>query len=46
MTVSRALRVSDEISVELKKKIRRVALDLGYMPNHVAQSLRKDERKN
>ncbi len=44
MTVSRALRDSDEISEETKKKIRQLALELGYMPNHVAQSMRKDEK--
>lgn len=44
MTVSRALRDSDEISGETKKKIRQTALNLGYMPNHVAQSMRKDEK--
>lgn len=44
MTVSRALRDSDEISEGTKKKIRQVALNLGYMPNHVAQTMRKDEK--
>lgn len=43
MTVSRALRDSDGVSADVKRKIRETALSLGYMPNHVAQMMKKDE---
>lgn len=43
MTVSRALRDSDGVSSDVKRKIRETALALGYMPNHVAQMMKKDE---
>ena len=43
-TVSHALRDMDDISEEMKIQIRRVAIEMGYMPNHVAQSMNKDER--
>ena len=38
-TVSHALRDMDDISEELKIRIRRKAIELGYMPNHVAQNM-------
>jgi len=43
-TVSHALRDMDDISEELKVKIRQKAIELGYMPNHIAQSMKKDEK--
>lgn len=43
-TVSHALRDLDDISEALKIRIRRTAIDMGYMPNHVAQKMKKDER--
>lgn len=43
MTVSRALRDSDGVSADVKRKIRETAISLGYMPNHVAQMMKKDE---
>ena len=43
-TVSHALRDMDDVSDELKTKIRQKAIELGYMPNRVAQSMKKDER--
>lgn len=43
-TVSHALRDMDDISEELKAKIRKKALELGYMPNRVAQCMKKDEK--
>lgn len=43
-TVSHALRDMDDISEELKIRIRRKAIELGYMPNHVAQNMKKDEK--
>lgn len=39
-TVSRALRDSSEISVELKKKIKQLADEMGYIPNSVANFMR------
>ena len=44
-TVSRALRNSPLISVEVRERIQRLAQDMGYIPNAVAQSLR-GERTN
>lgn len=44
MTVSRALRDSYGVSDEIKEKIRKKAIELGYMPNHVVQSMSKDEK--
>ena len=43
-TVSHALRDMDDISEELKIKIRKKAIELGYMPNQVAQAMKKDEK--
>lgn len=43
-TVSHALRDMDDISEELKVKIRKTAIEMGYMPNHVVQVMKKDER--
>lgn len=39
-TVSRALRDSTEISSELKKKIKQLANEMGYIPNSVANFMR------
>ena len=36
-TVSRALRDCDDISVEMKEKVRQKAYELGYMPNNISQ---------
>ena len=44
MTVSRALRDSYGVSDRIKEKIRKKAIELGYMPNHVVQSMSKDEK--
>ena len=44
MTVSRALRDSSGVSDKKKEKIRKKAIELGYMPNHVVQSMSKDEK--
>ena len=44
MTVSRALRDSYGVSDRIKDKIRKKAIELGYMPNHVVQSMSKDEK--
>ncbi len=43
-TVSHSLRDLDDISEPLKQRIRKKAIELGYMPNHVAQKMRKDEK--
>ena len=44
MTASRALRDSYGVSDSIKEKIRKKAIELGYMPNHVVQSMSKDEK--
>jgi DNA-binding LacI/PurR family transcriptional regulator len=44
-TVSRALRDSPLISVEVRENIHRLAAEMGYTPNAVAQSL-KGQRTN
>lgn len=44
MTVSRALRDFDTVSDGLKEKIRKKAMELGYMPNHVVQTMAKEEK--
>ena len=44
-TVSRALRDSPLISVEVRQNIQRLANEMGYTPNAVAQSL-KGQRSN
>lgn len=43
-TVSHALRDMDDISESLKIRIRKTAIEMGYLPNHVAQKMGKDER--
>ncbi len=43
-TVSRALRDMDDISPEMKAKIRKKAIEMGYMPNQIAQALKHDEQ--
>ena len=44
MTVSRALRDAPGVSEEIKSKIRQTAMDFGYMPNHITQSMKQDEK--
>lgn len=39
-TVSRALRDSPLISLEVREKVQKLAQEMGYVPNAVAQSLR------
>lgn len=43
-TVSHALRDLPDISEGLKRKIRKIALEMGYMPNHVAQTMKIEEK--
>ena len=43
-TVSHAIRDMDDVSEALKLKIRKKAIEMGYMPNHVAQHLKRDEK--
>lgn len=43
-TVSHALRDMDDVSEAMKGKIRKTAMEMGYMPNHVAQIMKVDER--
>lgn len=39
VTVSKALRGHQDISVEMKKKIKKLAQEIGYYPNFVARNL-------
>jgi LacI family transcriptional regulator len=39
VTVSKALRDHPDISLEMKKKVRKVAKELGYLPNYIARNL-------
>jgi LacI family transcriptional regulator len=39
ITVSKALRNHPDISIDMKKKVREIAEELGYIPNLVAQNL-------
>lgn len=43
-TVSHALRDMDDISDAMKSKVRKTAIEMGYIPNHVAQMMKTDER--
>lgn len=43
-TVSHALRDLDDVSEATKSKVRKVAMEMGYMPNHVAQTMKSNER--
>ena len=44
-TISKALRDSYEISEETKKKVQELAIELNYVPNPYASSLRKKKSK-
>lgn len=44
-TVSRALKNNDTISVELRKKVKKRAEELGYIPNVIAGSMRTGHTK-
>ena len=44
-TVSRALNDHPEVSDETKKRIIKIALEMGYQPNAIAQGLVKKETK-
>ena len=44
-TVSRALRSSPEIGLEMQEKVKQLAKKLNYRPNPFAQSLRKEAPK-
>lgn len=44
-TVSKALRESSDISVEMQKKVKRISKEMGYRPNRLAKSL-IDKRSN
>ncbi len=43
-SVSRALRDMGDISDETKAKVRKKAIELGYMPNQVSQRMKKGEK--
>lgn len=44
-TVSHALRDMNDISEATKSRVRKTAVEMGYMPNHVAQMMKTEERK-
>ena len=44
-TVSRVLRGSTRISLALREKIARVAKEIGYIPNSLAESMRTGSTK-
>lgn len=44
-TVSRALRDCSDVSKETKEKVIQKAIEFGYMPNIIAQSLKNDNKK-
>ena len=43
--VSRALRDSQDISKPTKEKVRKIAAELGYVPDSVARNLKNDNSK-
>ena len=45
-TVSKALNDQNDISREMKEKVRKVAGDLGYLPNSAAQALKTNKSNN
>ena len=45
-TVSRALRDCDDISQSTKEKVRKVAIDLGYLPNSLVYSINNGKTKS
>lgn len=45
VTVSKALRGHPDISVETSKKVKKVAKDLGYVPNYMARNLSSQQSK-
>ena len=45
-TVSRALRDCDDISTATKEKVRRVAIELGYLPNSLVYSINNGKTKS
>lgn len=44
-TVSRALNDFDDVKVETKKKIKKIAKEMGYVPNRMARGLVKKEKR-
>ncbi len=45
-TVSKALNNHNDVSVETKERIRKIAMDLGYMPNSAAKALKTNRTYN
>jgi LacI family transcriptional regulator len=45
-TVSRALRDCDDISEHTKEKVRKMAIELGYLPNNLLYSINNGETKS
>lgn len=44
-TVSRALNDFDDVNAETKKKIKRIAKEMGYVPNRMARGLVKKDKR-
>lgn len=44
-TVSRALNDFDDVKIETKKKIKKIAKEMGYVPNRMARGLVKKEKR-
>ena len=44
-TVSRALNDFDDVNIETKKKIKKIAKEMGYVPNRMARGLVKQEKR-
>lgn len=44
-TVSRALNDFDDVNVETKKKIKKIAKEMGYVPNRMARGLVKQDKR-
>jgi LacI family transcriptional regulator len=44
-TVSRALNDFDDVNAETKKKIKKIAKDMGYVPNRMARGLVKQDKR-
>ena len=44
-TVSRALNDFDDVNIETKNKIKKIAKEMGYVPNRMARGLVKQERR-
>lgn len=44
-TVSRALRDCSDISIKTKKKVRQKAIEMGYLPNNLLQTMKEESTR-